>query len=664
MLASRTKVLLVGWEAADWHVIDPLLKRGQMPHLARLLARGVRGKLASLEPTVAPLLWTSIATGKTANEHGVLAFVEPRPDGSGIRPIGSGTRRCKALWNILAENDLQSTIVGWYATHPAETIAGTVVADQFFQFDPAADVTSLAASAGTASPSRLIEALSPLRVGHADLGAGDLEPFVRGLAEIDLQHDGRPARLAAILARTLSVHAVTTWLQQHEAWDFAAVCFPGIDRIGRVFMPYHPPRLPQVDPADFARYCHVVTAFYQFSDLLLGTLVALAGADAHVLLVSDHGFESGTLRPVGSASRSPACWHRKYGVAVLAGPLVRPDAQLYGANLLDVAPTVLALLGLPVGQDMRGRPWSEALHAGFAWDVIRSWDSPHDGGPSGSAATSAEPAAEDAVALRQLIELGYLEDDDDSARQIARAERDAELNLAYCLSASRDPARGIPHWEALVSRYPDEASYALELARCYLRASRMAAARELIERRVAPTLDPVRRAAIGAQLETAARQPHAALAYLDEVDVQEGPPSLAASLSLLRGQAYCQLAQWEDAQGAFAAVLALDPDHARALAGLSTCAAECGRWSEALDYALRSLRLQYWQPRVHVQLGICLAQLGRSAEAIDAFQTALRQAPYLRRAHVLLADAYEATGAHPGLVAQHRLLASEESANR
>ncbi|MCA9288901.1 MAG: alkaline phosphatase family protein, partial [Phycisphaerales bacterium] len=61
-LAKR--VLVVGWDAADWKLIDPLLARGEMPHLARLIGNGCRADLASLDPKLSPLLWTSIATGK------------------------------------------------------------------------------------------------------------------------------------------------------------------------------------------------------------------------------------------------------------------------------------------------------------------------------------------------------------------------------------------------------------------------------------------------------------------------------------------------------------------------------------------------------------------------------------------------------------------------
>ena len=60
------KVLLIGWDAADWKVIHPLLDAGYLPTLERLVNEGIIGNLATLDPPMSPMLWTSIATGQTA----------------------------------------------------------------------------------------------------------------------------------------------------------------------------------------------------------------------------------------------------------------------------------------------------------------------------------------------------------------------------------------------------------------------------------------------------------------------------------------------------------------------------------------------------------------------------------------------------------------------
>src|SRR5881275_1528409 len=106
------KVLLIGWDAADWEHITPLLEEGLMPTLDTLINRGVMGNLATLQPILSPMLWNSVATGKFADKHGIQGFIEPDPINGGARPYTSTSRKCKALWNILTQRGLRSNIVG------------------------------------------------------------------------------------------------------------------------------------------------------------------------------------------------------------------------------------------------------------------------------------------------------------------------------------------------------------------------------------------------------------------------------------------------------------------------------------------------------------------------------------------------------------------------
>ena len=118
------RLLLIGWDAADWKVIQPLLDSGQMPNLARLIAGGVHGNLATIYPALSPMFWTSIATGKRPYKHGIHGFSEPLPDGSGVRPITLLSRKTKAVWNILNQTGHRSLVVGWWPSHPMVLRAG------------------------------------------------------------------------------------------------------------------------------------------------------------------------------------------------------------------------------------------------------------------------------------------------------------------------------------------------------------------------------------------------------------------------------------------------------------------------------------------------------------------------------------------------------------
>ena len=95
--APRGKVLLIGLDGAEWDIIDPLVEAGEMPNFARLMENGVYGKLRSLEPAAkSPAIWTTIATGKSPDAHGITTFV----DEENGQPLTRNIRRVRALWNI------------------------------------------------------------------------------------------------------------------------------------------------------------------------------------------------------------------------------------------------------------------------------------------------------------------------------------------------------------------------------------------------------------------------------------------------------------------------------------------------------------------------------------------------------------------------------------
>src|SRR2546423_15459355 len=135
-VGEKPKVLLVGWDAADWKIINPLIERGEMPVLARFLEEGVMGDMTTLEPVLSPMLWNSIATGKRADKHGILGFTEVDPQSGNIRPITSTSRKAKALWNILSQNGYRSNVVNWFGGHPAEPINGVIISDAYARAMP------------------------------------------------------------------------------------------------------------------------------------------------------------------------------------------------------------------------------------------------------------------------------------------------------------------------------------------------------------------------------------------------------------------------------------------------------------------------------------------------------------------------------------------------
>ncbi|MEP7014218.1 MAG: alkaline phosphatase family protein [Verrucomicrobiota bacterium] len=651
-----SRVLVIGWDAADWQVINPLLDAGLMPSLQCLVEGGVMGNISSLSPMLSPILWTSIATGKRASAHGVKGFIEPLPDRSGVRPVGTLTRRCKALWNIVSQSGLSSVVCGWQASHPAEPVHGAMVSNLFFVPPATSTPEAWPIPGGSVVPPAIAENLAELRVHPAEMEAPPLQQLIPRAAELDqgdpiVRH--RLAFLAQRLAEVISIHAVTTDLLENQKWDFGAVYYECIDQVGHEFMQFHPPRLAPISEHDFDFYREVMTGIYRFHDLMLGRLMELAGPEAHILIVSDHGFESGAGRPQGPVE--PAKWHRPQGIFVLAGPGVRSDERIEGATLLDVAPTVLALLGLPIGEDMEGKPLVNAFAESPVIERIPSWEKvAGDDGRLGAGIEDENADAAKAV-LHQLVQLGYVTAPaNDAVRNIELAEAEADFNgaISLCEGGSIREAKDI--LSKLTARRPDEPRYWRAFVQACLCAQTpeealpAQAALDRLEPDAPPTI--VLR---GVLAWACGDMKKCAKAFHEAERIAPNDPSIQTYL----GRLYLRQRLWPEAERAFKRALALDPDLAEAHYGLSVALPRQNFVEQGIDHGLLAVGLRHEFPEAHFQLGALLSRLGWYERAVQAFEISLRMRPSFVLAHRYLSRIYGRIG-RSDLADRHRQEAS------
>jgi predicted AlkP superfamily phosphohydrolase/phosphomutase len=261
--ALAKKVLHVGWDAADWKIINPLLDHGLMSTLEKFVNNGVIGNLATIHPVLSPMLWNSIATGKRPDKHGILGFIEPDPRTGGVRPTTSTSRKVKAIWNILTQRGYRTHVVGWFAGHPAEPINGIAVSDLYpYAVGPLEKGWPLAAA--TVHPPSRRETFAGLRMHPSDVTEAAILPWIPRAAEIDQEKDQRLESFAKILAENCSIHNAATWILENEPWDFLAVYYNGIDHFCHGFMHFHPPRMEGVSENLFEIYKDVVNGAYRF----------------------------------------------------------------------------------------------------------------------------------------------------------------------------------------------------------------------------------------------------------------------------------------------------------------------------------------------------------------------------------------------------------------
>jgi predicted AlkP superfamily phosphohydrolase/phosphomutase len=95
--------------------------------------------------------------------------------------------------------------------------------------------------------------------------------------------------------------------------------------------------------------------------------------------------------------------HRQEGIFVLAGPDARAGAELAGAGIADVAPTVMYLLGEPVPAAFEGRLLAEALEPTLLDERPLRFDDEEEAAPVVAEHESPREVEE------RLRSLGYLE---------------------------------------------------------------------------------------------------------------------------------------------------------------------------------------------------------------------------------------------------------------
>lgn len=389
------RVLLVGVDALTWHVLQPLIAAGALPTFSRLVDEGYAAVLMSMEPTLSPALWTTIATGRPPEAHGIRAFLDEDHDGGGV-PVTSNMRQTHALWTMASAAGRRVNVIGWYVTWPAETINGVLVSDRFSPTE-GTDLVGGRARNGDDEP-----VVSP-----PALGAELLHHFIR-VEDFLRAQDRNFHEMTKVYPVDATRIAIAKQLMEERPADLTMLYLRGIDPVQHLFWKYYEPFAwvgPDIPSTDLATNRARIPDYYRDVDGFLQQLLDRLGPQDTLLVVSDHG--AGPVRTYDERQRISGD-HRLEGVVLAWGKHVRPGFGRTPASLLDVTPTVLYLLDLPLGADMPGAPieamLSPALLASRPIARVRTWET-----GTLRAADAAIPSPMDEEIKTRLRELGYIE---------------------------------------------------------------------------------------------------------------------------------------------------------------------------------------------------------------------------------------------------------------
>jgi hypothetical protein len=380
------RVLLLMLEGASLDVISPAVAQGGLPNFGRLLDGGSVLHLATLRPTQAEPVWSAAATGRVPVANGIRASALYRvragnpplsllPDYCFAQalvrfrflfetPHDSRSLQARPLWSILGDVSVPVALVGWPLTHPAPPVKGVVVSDVFHLLTEAQlDLEDV----GAVSPPAL---LPVVRRALLEPASPDPVALVSRIArtpggDADARRDPSP-----IVADRMHLQILRALSADQDA-RFVAVRFPGLDAVGHYFLRYaNPAPFGDVSEDERQRFGRVLDEYYAFVDSIVGHALETTGPDDLLLVVSAFGMQPlspgkrllerlvGNAEVSGSHERAPDGFLMAYGSSVAPG---RPQR----ASVLDLAPTVLYYLGLPVARDMDGYARPDIFRASF-----------------------------------------------------------------------------------------------------------------------------------------------------------------------------------------------------------------------------------------------------------------------------------------------------------
>ena len=222
---------------------------------------------------------------------------------------------------------------------------------------------------------------------------------------------------------------------------------------------------------------------YRLHDMMLARLLELAGPETTVVICSDHGFHPDHLRPMKLPKEpaGPAAEHRHHGIVVMNGPGIGEDELIYGASLLDITPTILALYGLPVGEDMDGKALVQHVKESSPLQTIPSWEAVAGESGGYTDKEQSDPWAEKA-AMDQLVALGYIEaPDEDADKAIASCQRESKYYLARNYIHMNQYDKAVDLLEELFAEQPDQTRFGLRLAHVYLKLNKISEGRRVTD---------------------------------------------------------------------------------------------------------------------------------------------------------------------------------------
>jgi predicted AlkP superfamily phosphohydrolase/phosphomutase len=369
---DKPRVILVGVNGMELDIIRPLLLKGQMPNLARVIAKGAYGKLRTVSAPNCPRVYSTLFTSTNPEEHGVTGFL--------VGGITANTHMLKQepIWSLLSKSGITVGMANVPATFPVMPVNGYMISGMLTRGKNCEDGVLCAPK------------LSEVTGGDAVYPSGLREELLKNVGDFYIDCERMPS------AADLKQHetaVIDHWLakvqtirdQQAKLFDYLLTAHPTNftflaqsceDRTGHWLYPITPFNVGYNASINSVRQDAFPDQYIAF-DNVLGTILKHVDENTYVVIISDHGIKP--LREFEEKDPHAHADHEKTtpviakhdfadgddvpGSLFVMGPGIKHELRLMGlaASVYDIAPTLLHIYGIEQPKQMRGRVLTEVF---------------------------------------------------------------------------------------------------------------------------------------------------------------------------------------------------------------------------------------------------------------------------------------------------------------
>jgi hypothetical protein len=340
------KITIIGLDGLSFDVMIPLINEEKLPNFSWLMEEGSWGKLENFSPTEPLVQNTSFNSGKLPAKHRQISLYKYRMlnfdqeleviprfiffgkllrIGLLKRSLNDISSFQKDIWTIFKDNKTEYLVQDW----------------PYYR--------------GITTPSQKAETRFNLIFDDLKLDNSLIFERVKRAFYSDFEYEDQVMQKRA-----------ETQLQ------IVYLMLDGLNTVERFFYKYSFPDLfGNIEQDEINRYSSVIERYYQFYDDIIGKYLASRKENELLIVFSPHGIEPLPLWKrveewlLGDADISAYHELAPDGVVFFYGREIWKGKNIEPMRLIDIAPTLLNYLGLPIGKDMDGIVFSSIFREEF-----------------------------------------------------------------------------------------------------------------------------------------------------------------------------------------------------------------------------------------------------------------------------------------------------------